>query len=111
MHKLGMLTAALAVGALLSWADASDANPLSMGLRNSASASEIHRGFVQQVHRWHCQRRKGWYKGKTRWHRHPRACRDYDYVQPYSRPYWGYAPLPYYGYYDWRRERRNWLWD
>jgi hypothetical protein len=110
MNKLGFLMATIAVGALLSWADASVANPL-MGFRSSVSVSQFQQGLVQQVHRWHCQRRKGWYKGKMRWHRHTRACRDYDYVHPYPEPYWGYAPLPYYGYYDWRRERRNWLWD
>ena len=111
MHKQKFLMASLAVGALLSWANAAEASPLRLGLASGASVSQLERGLVEKVHRWHCQRRKGWDRGKTRWHRHPRACRDYDLVHPYSRPYWGYAPLPYYGYYDWRRERRNWLWD
>jgi hypothetical protein len=110
MKKFRILTALLAVGALLSWADASDATPL-VGFGNSAWSSQLDQGFVQQVHRWHCQRRKGWYRGKMRWHQHSQACRDYGYVHPYPSPYYGYAPLPYYGYYDWRRERRNWLWD
>ena len=111
MHKPKFLMASLVIGTLLSWANAADARPLRLGLASDASVSELERGLVEKVHRSHCQRRKGWYKGKTRWHRHPRACRDYHLVHPYPRPYWGYAPLPYYGSYEWRRERRNWLWD
>jgi hypothetical protein len=110
MHRLRVLMAPLAVSALLSWANAADANPLSPGLGKGVSASQVEGRLVEKVHRWHCQKRKGWYKGKTRWHRHPRACRN-DFVHPYPPPYWGYAPRPYYGYYEWRRERRNWLWD
>jgi hypothetical protein len=112
MRRLGCLTAALAAGALMTWANPAVAGPPTSGLlRIDAMAAELDQSQIHKVHRWHCQRRKGWYKGKRRWHRHRRACRDYDGVHPYPGSYWGQAPLPYYGYYEWRRERRNWLWD
>jgi hypothetical protein len=112
MHKLPYLLAIAAVCGLALGPMHSAANPLANGLRfSSSTVTELRDSTVQKVHRWHCQRRKGWYKGKTRWHRHPKACRDYGYANPYPGYYWGGAPLPYYGYYEWRRERRNWLFD
>jgi hypothetical protein len=107
MRRLPYLFAVAAVGGL-ALASASSAGPLVGGLAFERSTfTELSDRNVQKVHRWHCDRRKGWYKGKFRWHRHPNACRDYGYVHRY----YGGAPLPYYGYWDWRRERRNWLWD
>jgi hypothetical protein len=111
MHKLPCLFAVLAMGSLAVSAGPSAASPLGSALRSgNVIAAELQDGPVQKVHRWHCQRRKGWYRGKARWHRHPRACRDYGYVHPYPDYNYG-APLPYYGYWDWRRERSNWLFD
>ena len=112
MRPLLFLFAVAALSSLTFTFTSSSASPLVRGLLSGSSTiTELADGNVQKVHRWHCQRRKGWYKGKSRWHRHAKACRDNGYVHPY--PYWEYggAPLPYYGYWDWRRERRNWLWD
>ena len=114
MRKLPHLLAVALISVLSLPTNSTMASPLANGLRNgSSTATEFQDDLVQKVHRWHCQRRKGWYKGKTRWHRHPRACRDDGYVHRYPYPghYWGGAPLPYYGYWDWQRERSNWLWD
>jgi hypothetical protein len=107
MNKRAYLSAA-AIIAALAGAQPSAAHPLGYG---GPLIGEIQNGLLQNVHRWHCQQRKGWYKGKSRWHRHPRACRDNRSVYPYPGYYWEPAPLPYYGYHEWRYERRNWLWD
>jgi len=114
MRHLPYLFAVAAISSLALTATSSAGSPLVRGLASGGStATELAESNVQKVHRRHCQRRKGWYKGKSRWHRHPSACRDYGYEHRYSNPgyNWGGAPLPYYGYWDWRRERRNWLWD
>jgi hypothetical protein len=112
MAKLTSLFATVTMGILLFSADPLFASPLGKAVQTGDRvAFDLENGLLQKVHRWHCERRKGWYKGKRTWHRHRRACRNRDYLQPYPGSYWGPAPLPYYGYYEWRRERRNWLWD
>lgn len=108
MRHLPYLFAVAAISTLALTSTSSGGSPLVRGLASgSSNVTELADSNVQKVHRWHCQRRKGWYKGKSQWHRHPKACHDHGHVHPY----YGGAPLPYYGYWDWRRERRNWLWD
>ena len=113
MRHLPYLFAVAAISSLALTSSSSGGSPLRGLASGSSTVTEFADSNVQKVHRWHCQRRKGWYKGKSRWHRHPKACGDYEYEHSYRHPgyNWGGAPLPYYGYWDWRRERRNWLWD
>jgi hypothetical protein len=114
MRRFSFLLAAVAIGGVVLCANPSSAGPLASGLV-SGIAAEFSDGLVQKVHGYHCKQRKGWYRGKRRWHRHARACRDSDYS--YYPRYRRYPPLPYYAspfgpYYDeWQWERRNWLWD
>jgi hypothetical protein len=77
MRKLPYLVAAVAISGLALSAGPGSASPLAGGLANG-SVTELNEGLVHKVHRWHCRARKGWYRGKYRWHRHRRACRDYD---------------------------------
>jgi hypothetical protein len=75
------LLAAAALGSFVALPQSSTANPLAGGLTSSGSAtSESAGGLAQNVHSYHCVKRKGWYRGKTWWHSHPEACEiDEDY--------------------------------
>ena len=97
MRKLWSLVAAAALGGLAMAATPASASPLASGVLNgSAALPSLEEGLVQKVHGWHCRKKKGWYHGHRRWHRHWRACEDYDYSY-YRRPYY-YDPYPrYYG--------------
>src|SRR5688500_4371354 len=87
MRKLPYLVAAAAIGGMALTAGPSFANPLAGGLTNGITmAAELDDGLVQKVHRWHCSRRFGWYRGHKRWHRHWRACDDYDDYGHYGGP-------------------------
>ena len=98
-------------------ADLSSAGPLNGGLiAGHETLSSLGESGVHKVHGWHCRKRKGWYHGKRRWHRHTRACQDYaysDYPRYRRRPPLPYYSGPFYGpyYAEWQWERRNWLWD
>jgi hypothetical protein len=115
MRRTTCLLAAAMFGAVFS-AGLAVGMPLNSGLAlRQGNLPEIANGMVQKAHGWHCRKRKGWYHGNRRWHRHARACEDYAYDYPRYRRR---APLPYYSgpfyapYYDeWQWERRNWLWD
>ena len=91
MRKLPTLFTAAALSGLALFAVPSSAGPLASGLTTgSAATSLMDDGLVQKVHRWHCRKRFGWYRGHKRWHRHRRACYDddYGYYQPgYSYGY------------------------
>jgi hypothetical protein len=105
MHKLVYAFAIVAVSGLTSFAASSSATPITGGLAlNGAVPIMDSDGLVQKVHGWHCRKRYGWYHGHKYWHRHRRACDDYDYR--YSP---GYA-TPFFGFYfdnDGRRHRRK----
>lgn len=108
------LLAAAAVGSLVLLTPPAPASPIAAGMNAAAMPPVMSGGLVEKAHGWHCRKRKGWYRGKSRLHRHQKACRDYHHSQRYRR----YPPLPYYGYgefgfpYDeWQWERRTWLWD
>jgi hypothetical protein len=104
MRNLKYLLAAAALGSLAALPQSSSASPLVTGLTGPGSAtSEITDGLVQKVHGYHCGKRKGWYRGDRRWHRHSRACKrryyddDDDYYYPrrsYYRPHY-YQPYYY----------------
>ena len=84
MRKLPYLAAAAAISSLVLAANPASANPLASGLTDrSLSTVKLDDGLVQKVHRWHCRKRFGWFRGHKRWHRHWRACDDYDY-HPYG---------------------------
>lgn len=86
MRKLPYLFALAAISGLALSAGPGSASPLASGLANE-SVTELNESLVHKVHRWHCRARKGWYRGEYRWHRHRRACRDYDYDDySYRRP-------------------------
>jgi hypothetical protein len=96
MRKLPLFMAAAAIGAFGLSAGPSMASPLAGGL-TGGTAAELNEGLVQKVHGWHCSRRYGWYHHHKYWHRHRRACADYnDYSYDYS-PY-AYGGYPYGGY-------------
>lgn len=69
------LLAAFTCGlALLAIAEPSLAAPLSLGsLSEPAMAQDD--GLVQKAHGWHCQAR---YSNRLGWHRHWRACEDWQ---------------------------------
>jgi hypothetical protein len=104
MRKLPYLFAAAALGGLALSISPGSASPLASGLAAGVGVPELNEGMVQKVHGWHCRKRYGWYHGHKYWHRHRRACDDYDYR--YSP---GYA-TPFFGFYfdnDGRRHRRK----
>jgi hypothetical protein len=97
MRKLPCIIAAAALSGLTLGSPAV-ANPLAVGLAGGSTAvPELNEGLVQKVHGWHCRARKGWYHGHKRWHRHRRACYDYDDYDDYGYGY-GYGGYPYGGY-------------
>jgi len=97
MRKLPCIIAAAALSGLTLGSPAV-ANPLAGGLAGGSTAvPELNEGLVQKVHGWHCRARKGWYHGHKRWHRHRRACYDYDDYDDYGYGY-GYGGYPYGGY-------------
>ena len=63
------------------------------GYLSPGSFTEYAKGLVDQLNAWHCRKKKGWFRGHKRWHRHWKACRDYDYS--YHRPHYYYDPYPY----------------
>jgi hypothetical protein len=101
MRKLPCIIAAAALSGLTLGSPAV-ANPLAVGLAGGSTAvTELNEGLVQKVHGWHCRARKGWYHGHKRWHRHRRACYDYDDYDDYDDDYgygYGYGGYPYGGY-------------
>jgi hypothetical protein len=93
MRKLTHLFAAAAIAGLASMTSASSASPIGAGLSDlNAVPSVASDDLVQKVHRWHCRKRYGWYRGHKYWHRHRRACYDDDYY--YDDHYGAY---PFYG--------------
>src|SRR5688572_5749414 len=131
MRKLTYLLAIAYIGGLASLSSPSQAGPLAAGLAGAqATVPAIGDDLVQKVHRWHCRRRYGWYHGHKRWHRHRRACHDYDYDYGYyDDHYYGgypYAGLPFFSFqfFDdddhhfrrrhhrhnrkWRKRRKHW---
>jgi len=94
MRKLPLFMAAAAIGALGFAAGPSMASPLAGGL-TGGTMPQLNEGLVQKVHGWHCRKRYGWYHGHKYWHRHRRACDDYDDYDDYS---YGYSPYGYGGY-------------
>jgi hypothetical protein len=95
MRKLSCLVAAAAISGLMLAAGPASASPLAGSLTSGAATvpSFSDDGLVQKVHRWHCRKRYGWFRGHKRWHRHRKACYDYD--NSYYDPYY-YDPHPYY---------------
>ena len=102
MQTLKYLFAAAALGSLVALPQSSSASPLGVGLTSAGPAtSEVTDGLVQKVHGYHCGKRRGWYRGDRRWHRHRKACKrryndddDYSYYRPgrYDRPYYDDQP-------------------
>ena len=100
------------LGSLMALPQSSSASPLGVGLTSAGSAtSEITDGLVQKVHGYHCEKRKGWYRGDRQWHRHRKACKrryndDDDYYYPrrsYYRPYYYNRPFIGFGFFGGRR--------
>ncbi len=90
MRKLTYLAAAAAISSLALAANPASANPLAGGLTDrNLSTVELNDGLVQKVHRWHCRKRFGWFRGHRRWHRHWRACDD-DHV--------GFGVVPFFSF-------------
>ena len=98
MSKLPLFLTAAAISALGFTAGPSIASPLAGGL-TSGAVPQLNEGLVQKVHGWHCRRRYGWYHGHKVWHRHRRACYDYDNYDNYDDYSYDYYPYSYgYGY-------------
>jgi hypothetical protein len=101
MRKLSYLLAIAAVGGLTSLSSPSQAGPVAAGLAGAqATVPAVSDDLVQKVHRWHCRRRYGWFRGHKRWHRHRRACYDYDDYDYHDNGYdngYYYGGYPYYG--------------
>ena len=91
MRKITYLFAAAAIGGLALTASPGVASPLAGGLSaGSAAVPELNEGLVQKVHRYHCRKRYGWFRGEKRWHRHRRACHyGHRYYHPYPYAYGG----------------------
>jgi hypothetical protein len=117
MRKLPLLMAAAAIGALGFTAGPSMASPLAGGLTNG-TLPELNEGLVK-VHGWHCRKRYGWYRHHKYWHRHRRACDDYDdysyYPYSYGYPYaYGFGPSIEFSFGDFgghhrrRHHHKNW---
>jgi hypothetical protein len=94
MRKLPSIVAAAAISGLALTSPAV-ASPLAGGLAEGAGIPQLSEGLVQKVHGWHCRARRGWYHGHRYWHRHRRACYDYDDYDDYG---YGYGGYPYGGY-------------
>jgi hypothetical protein len=93
MRKLPYVFAAAALASLTLSAGPGSASPLTGSLATGAAVPEFNEGLVQKVHGWHCRKRYGWYRGHKWWHRHRRACDDYD-----DDHYGGYYPGPSIGF-------------
>jgi hypothetical protein len=92
MRTLRHLFAAMAVGCVTVFPATGSASPLATSLPAAGSVTPlIADNLIEQIHGWHCDRRRGWYKGKRRWHSHPRAC--YDDYDDYDDDY-TYRPTP-----------------
>ncbi len=103
MRNLKYLLAAAAIGSFMVLPQTSSASPLGVGLTSAGPAtSEINNGLVQKVHGYHCEKRKGWYRGDRQWHRHSKACKrryndddDYSHYRPrrsYDQRYYDDRP-------------------
>jgi hypothetical protein len=112
MRKLSYLFAVAAIGGLTSLAPASSAGPIAGEMARANQAVPVAgEGLIQKVHGWHCRRRYGWYHGHKVWHRHRRACYDYnDYDYGYNPYYYG-APYPFFSFsfgdFDGHHHRRH----
>jgi hypothetical protein len=110
MRKLPLFMAAAAISALGFTAGPSVASPLAGGL-TSGAVPQLNEGLVQKVHGWHCRRRYGWYHGHKVWHRHRRACYDYDDYDNGYYPYYYGAPYPFFSFsfgdFDGHHHRRH----
>jgi hypothetical protein len=116
-----ILLAAAAVSGL-ALATPSSASPLASGLAiGNHTIPTVKDGLVQKVHGWHCRRK---FSNRRGWHRHRRACddyNDYDNYGSYGYPSYGYGlgvPFLSFGFSDfdggrrhhhrWRRHGGNW---
>jgi len=103
MRKLTYLLAIASIGGLASLSSPSQAGPLAAGLAGAqATVPAMSDDLVQNVHKRHCRKRYGWYRGHKRWHRHRSACYDdYDHYGGYDGygygGYHGYGGYPYVG--------------
>jgi hypothetical protein len=106
MHKLSCFVAAAAISGFALAATPASAGPLASGVMTGvANAAALDEGLVHKVHRWHCRKRYGWFRGDKRWHRHWRACDDdYGYYHPgyhYGYPGYGFGvPFFSFSFYD-----------
>jgi hypothetical protein len=89
MRKLPYLIATAALSGLALSAAPASASPITSGLANGNVPAVSEDGLVQKVHRWHCRKRYGWFRGHKRWHRHWRACDDYS--LRYGVPTFGFS--------------------
>jgi len=105
MKKL--LLAAAAISGL-AFATPSSATPLASGAAiGNNTIPTANEGLVQKVHGWHCRRK---YTNRRGWHRHRRACNDYDDYGFYGYPGYAYglgAPFITFGFSDFDGGRRH----
>jgi hypothetical protein len=105
MKKL--LLAAAAISGL-AFATPSSASPLASGAAiGNNTIPTANEGLVQKVHGWHCRRK---YTNRRGWHRHRRACNDYDDYGSYGYPGYAYglgAPFITFGFSDFDGGRRH----
>ena len=86
MRILPYVMVAAGIGGAALTANSSWASPLGSRLALSdLILPDISSSMVQKVHGWHCRKKKGWYHGEKRWHRHARACRQNGYPYSYYR--------------------------
>src|SRR5262245_16742126 len=122
MRNLKYLLLAAALGGWVAFPTASSAGPLTGSFAAQATPPTLSYG-LQMVHGWHCRARRGWYHGRMYWHRHRRACYDYDDYNDYGYNTYGYGGYPYaYGGYPYyypmpflsfsfsNRHHHNWDW-
>jgi hypothetical protein len=101
LRKASYLLAAAAISGLALAATPSSASPLASGLATTNTALPVlNEGLVQKVHGWHCKRK---FSNRRGWHRHRKACRNYDYYDDYyDDDYYDYGYYPryrrHYGY-------------
>ena len=102
-----ILLAAAAISGL-AFATPSSANPLASGLAlGTNTIPTMNEGLVQKVHGSHCRRK---YSNRRGWHRHRRACNDYDDYGYYGSPSYGYGlgvPFFSFGFSDFDNGRRH----
>jgi hypothetical protein len=111
MRKLSYLFAVAAIGGLTSLAPASSAGPIAGEMVRANRAVPVAGDNLIKVHGWHCRRR---YSRRLGWHRHRRACYDYDDYDDYDHGYYPYhygAPYPFFSFsfgdFDRRHHRRR----